>query len=384
MKYFSLTTCLLFLTNPLIAADQVELIQGKHSIKAMIGGDVFTVFQYSKDRKKPFFLPVTGPDGYGLLQHATPGEEGEAGRKVIVSSEGAAVSAKDGGSTEVKLNEILDVERIEGDQLWVKEPAGWIHRSDVAPLAATVTRIINDNPPKVKDRKSPLYYDHPHHKGVWLSVDEVNGIKFWNEDGRIENVSVDVVESKGNPAVMKRVNHWLDADGEPLVKEETTIALYPNRLMTADITYAAVDKTVTFDDTKEGMFAIRLPNSMREMVAGGPVKNADGDEGTSACWGKASRWVDYCGPIDGHVFGVTLMDHPNNPRPSRYHVRNYGLFGINPFGVHAYTKGKDYEQPAEPLKLDKGESIRLRYGLFVHDGEVADSVIESAFKQFAK
>ena len=51
----------------------------------------------------------------------------------------------------------------------------------------------------------------------------MNGIKFWAERGKIENVSVDPIVAKGNPAQFKVVNHWLGKDGQPILNETTTI-----------------------------------------------------------------------------------------------------------------------------------------------------------------
>src|SRR5947207_12604157 len=71
--------------------------------------------------------------------------------------------------------------------------------------------------------------DHPHHKGIWCSIDEVNGIKFWAEKGKIENHAVEVVTSAGNPARIKLVNHWLGDDGKPVVVETVAVSIFANR-----------------------------------------------------------------------------------------------------------------------------------------------------------
>jgi hypothetical protein len=380
-RWFIALSVALFIVPDVWADETVRLTQGEASIKATINGDVFAVMRFAPDQKKPYFLPVTGPNGMHLLEHAQPSDEpGVAGRRVFVASETAQLKVESDQAGTVSFGETLEVGTIEGDWLWVPEKEGWIHRSDVVPLAATVVRTLMERT-GVKDRKDPLYYDHPHHKGVWASVDEVNGVKFWNEDGIITTESAEIVVAEGNPAVIKRVSHWLGKDEKPIVAEETTISLFANRLMVFDITFRAMQEEVTFGDTKEGMFGIRLPNSMRELADGGPVVSSEGEEGTRALWGKTARWIDYNGPIDGQMFGATVMDHPDNPRESRYHVRDYGLFTINPFGAESYTGG---QEEARPLQLKKGETTRYRYGLWIHGAETDKEQVEQAYQQFVE
>jgi hypothetical protein len=222
--------------------------------------------------------------------------------------------------------------------------------------------------------------DHPHHKGIWCSIDEVNGIKFWAEKGKIENQSVELAPATGVPAKIKLVNHWLDAAGKPLLVETTTISINVNRLISYDMQFAAADKPVTFNDTKEGMFGIRLADSMRGK-AGGKIVNAEGKRGEEECWGQESKWVDYFGAVGGKMYGVTLIDHPQNFRKSRYHVRNYGLFTLSPFGQSAYTNGK---LPPNPLVLEPGKSIRLRYGLYVHNGDTMQGEVPATYEYYVK
>jgi hypothetical protein len=219
--------------------------------------------------------------------------------------------------------------------------------------------------------------DHPHHRGLWFAVDEVNGIKYWAERGTIANVSVEPVVPSGNPARFKVVNHWLDKKGEPLLIEATTISVYANRLIAYDATLTAGKEPVTFGDTKEGLFGFRMVDSMHGAAA--KIVSSDGHQGEKECWGKTFDWVDYDGPADGKVVGVAIFDNPQNFRPSRYHVRSYGLFSISPFGERDYTNGKN---PPKPVHLDPGANLRLRYAIYFHDGDTQKGLVAETYKWY--
>ena len=238
-----------------------------------------------------------------------------------------------------------------------------------APDGAILTRPIDPNEK-----------EHPHHRGIWLSVDEVNDIKFWAERGRI--TTREVKFQSGNPAIIHLINDWMGTDGTPTLIETTNISIYPSRLMTYDFTLAPpAGKLARFDDTKEGLFGIRIAQSMREKE-GGKVVNSEGKKTTQECWGQPARWVDYTGMVEAREYGVTIMDHPNNFRPSRYHVRDYGLFSISPFGEGAYQNDPAKSKPV--ILDDATPSIRLRYGLYIHPGNAVDGHVTDAYEQFLK
>jgi hypothetical protein len=236
--------------------------------------------------------------------------------------------------------------------------------------------------------------DHPHHKGLWFSVDEVNRIKFWAERGKIENVSVEPIVATGNPARFKVVDHWLGKDGQPVLIESTIVSIFSNRLIAYDATLTAGKSDVTFEDTKEGLFGFRMVDGLREFsttgkhpdlaaaqkpARTGSVVNAEGVEGTATLWGTTSNWIDYSGEVSGKPVGVAIFDNPHNFRPSRYHVRDYGLFSISPFGQHAYTNGK---KPAAPVELKPGEKLDLHYAIYIHEGDTKTGQVAATYKWY--
>lgn len=232
-----------------------------------------------------------------------------------------------------------------------------------------ITRALNDS-------SDP---DHPHHKGLWVSVDEVNLQKHWAEKAPIVNVNVSITSLKNGAEMLQVTNEWQNAETRIAeVIETTKITVYPNRLLVYDITFTTSQNEAVFEDTKEGLLGFRVAPSMKEKN-GGHVVSSDGTQGTKACWGKSFAWIDYVGQADGKTAGVTLMDHPGNSRVSRYHVRDYGLFSMSPFGEKAYTNA---DQDARPLHLKAGESFRLKYGVFIHDGDTSEARVSQVYDQF--
>jgi len=132
---------------------------------------------------------------------------------------------------------------------------------------------------------------------------------------------------------------------------------------TIDVEIAlTASRNITFGDTKEGAFAIRLADSFTE-ENGATIVDSEGRHQMANVWGKRADWVDYTGTVDREAIGVAIFDHPLNPRhPTYWHARDYGLFAANPFGRRAF----DPDQPESRWKLERGRKLVFRYRVLIH------------------
>jgi hypothetical protein len=263
--------------------------------------------------------------------------------------------------------------------------------------------ITRDWPMRPAPKGSPKE-DHPHQKSAWFTYGDVipegveikhkrkggggvEGIDFWAEGpdcGHI--VCVSVKDSRDRAGIITR-NEWRDPDGAKIMDEERTIRFFNNdkgRLFIVDIDLCASVVPITFGDTKEGAFGVRVAHSLREDSRGkGRITNAEGKVGEKQCWGRISAWCDYSGPIDGETAGIALFTGPNNPLPSCWHSRAYGLMAANPFG-RTKSGFPDMKGKTDRVRLAKDEHLKLRYGIFVHMGDVKEGKVAEAYELFRK
>jgi hypothetical protein len=139
---------------------------------------------------------------------------------------------------------------------------------------------------------------------------------------------------------------------------------------------------VTFGDTKEGTMGIRS-NPALNLKGTGAAGHALNSEGLKdeAIWGKAARWVDYSGPVEGKVTGIACFDHPSNLRhPTTWHAREYGLVAANPFGLHDFEKKP---KGAGDYVIKKGDSLTFRYRWLFHTGDTVAAKIDERWKTWA-
>jgi hypothetical protein len=227
-----------------------------------------------------------------------------------------------------------------------------------------------------------------HHRGVWLAYRDVNGYDFWQNEfsyhdknsGKVVTKSVDHLTSGKQSGGFQGIFTWLSPAGEALLEENRSMSFRGDarlRVIDTDIQLKAVVDT-TFGDSKDGAFAVRMAEPLTEKNSG-TLLNSEGGRKMDGTWGKKASWVDYSGELDGEKVGVVLFEHPSSfGHPSRWHVRDYGLLAINPFGSNAFEK----QAPVSKFLLPKGKSIRLRYRIVIHPQMSAAQVAEM-YRQYA-
>ncbi|HEX7449776.1 MAG TPA: PmoA family protein [Pirellulales bacterium] len=251
----------------------------------------------------------------------------------------------------------------------------------IGPTGAEMTRAF---PMQQRDGEK---HDHPHQRSVWFTHGDVNGIDFWSENGdhgSITHREYLQTSADDQRAVIATRNDWLDHQGKKVLEDERTLIFRADdqqRSIDFDIVLRATDGPVTFGDTKEGSMGVRIPTVMDlNSNQGGHIVTSEGLT-DKAAWGKPASWVDYHGPLGGDLVGIAILNHPDSFRyPTRWHVRDYGLFAANPFGLkdfvgdpavnHAYT-------------LEPGKSLTLRYRIILHRGDEKNARIAEAFQKYA-
>jgi hypothetical protein len=233
-------------------------------------------------------------------------------------------------------------------------------------------------------------HDHPHHRGLWFSHGDVNGLDFWGNEpsqdkgkaGRILLNKVVSVKSGKDQGSLEAIFRWVDPQGKTLLTEDRTMTFYSDpklRQIDVDIRLDPKEK-VTFGDTKEGTFAIRLATGLEEKHSG-TMTDAEGRQKEKNVWGKRSPWVDYAGELNGEKLGIAIFDHPQNPRhPTYWHSRAYGLFAANIFGLHDFynDKSKDGSMTIEP-----GQPLRFRYRVLIHPGDTQSAGIAAQYQRYS-
>lgn len=258
--------------------------------------------------------------------------------------------------------------------------------------------------------------DHPHHIGLWMNYESVNGLDFWNNStaipyerrpryGTIYHDKVVSKEASTKKATLEVEALWKDHHGKLLLIESTTYIFAvdgDNFVIDRTSTLrAAPDTEVTFKDVKDGFLAIRVARELElpsdeptnyvdqsgnitaEKVsstegATGDYLSSEGVRGNDV-WSTRAKWVTLTGTKDGRHVSVTIIDHPKNPGyPAYWHARGYGLFAVNPLGQEIFSKGKEKLN----LTLKPGASATFRYKIVIHEGSPLTAERITAWSKF--
>jgi hypothetical protein len=261
--------------------------------------------------------------------------------------------------------------------------------------------------------------DHPHHVGLWLNYEYVNGLDYWNNStaipaekriekyGLIRHTGISKAKN-GKVGKLDVTADWVEKDGTGniILKEKTDYRFSGKgdvRIIDRTTTLTAAVDEVALNDVKDGMLAIRvtreleLPSDKPDVFtdANGietkvPVVNNEGKVGNyhsseningEAVWSTRGKWMNLSGKIGSEDVAVAMIDHPKNINyPTYWHARGYGLFALNPLGEKVFTNGKKTLN----LKLKKGESVTFRYRVVVKSGVLTDAELNQLAADFGK
>ena len=315
-------------------------------------------------------------------------------KRVLIGTLALAAVAAYAADSSIKIIELDDRLRVElGGELFTEYRFKGAPHVYFYPLLGPGGAQMTRHYPMRKDSENEQH-DHEHHRSLWYSHGAVNGIDFWAETpkaGKIVHDKFLDVKTDNESGIIRSANKWIAPDGVVVCTDERVFRVFSRpkneRLFDFEITLKAGEKDVVLGDTKEGSMAIRLaetmrlaPNKFNQGKPTGQIVLSTGVTGKET-WGKQAEWCDYYGPVGDKTLGVAIFDHPANPRhPTWWHVRDYGLFAANPFGIHDFEKKP---AGAGDLKIAAGKSVTFKYRFYIHEGDEKQAKVAERYADYA-
>lgn len=311
-----------------------------------------------------------------LVDHLKAGEE----RSYQVSFSNRAVDSKGGVELENHPGERVDV-RLNGELFTSYHYGDELARPFLHPVIGPFGNSITRRLATAEDDEKA--FDHFHHRGLWTTHGEVNGVDNWSETkghGRTVHKSFTAMQSGRVFATIAAQSDWVDAGGKKILEESYAARIYnlsSPRIIDLKLSLGGGEEDVEFGDTKEGgMASIRVLPTMTGNN-GGRLENSYGGIGQAETWGKRAPWCDYSGMASGREVGVAIFDHPTNFRhPTYWHARDYGLMTANPFGL-SFFEPESGKRGDHVVK--KGDTLEFSYRIYIHVGNASEGLVRESY-----
>lgn len=317
---------------------KVKFIKGDQKIDVMVGGKLFTSYQYPENMEKPFLYPVCAPDG-SVITRGFPLEPGKGERTDHPHHVG----------------------------LWFNH--GNVNGLDFWNNSSAIPEAKKDS------------YGH-------ISVREIVKVKN-GKKGTLDVIS-EWKDNKGKSLLIENTRYVFSGDEtsgtidhiSTLTAVNETVTITDNK---EGMFAIRVDRAFEMPSDQPAVFTDEKgnPTTVNVLDNSGVTGMYTGSSGLKgdAVWGTTNDWVILSGTKNNVLTTFGIWDHPKNPGyPGHSHARGYGLFSTNNLGSSVYNK--DHETIV--VTLQKGESLTLRHRFYIQSGsELTPEKADMIFKEFS-
>jgi len=222
---------------------------------------------------------------------------------------------------------------------------------------------------------------YPHHRGLWLGCDPLNGGNYWADNGlesgqiRSTELALDPpLTTTNNTVVFTQKCEWRRAGSNPFNDvRRYQVTRIDERMTFIDCSFQlTAGEDVSIIGAKHSFFALRAASDISPAY-GGSLVTSHGATDVAGSYGKQADWAGYFGKRrlrPDVVEGIVIMSHPQNfGGDCPWFIRDYGHLSPSPFNFNK-----------EPWTLAKDGTLDLRYRVVLFAGEPQSVGLNDVFR----